>query len=101
MSHTHPSISSSTNFQLIFSDALKAYEKLTNKDLLSHPLAAQLDPCESPSSILAVLQEQLQEHDQSRTSAARPHKWLEPTVNVLYPFSEAIGEGVGLVRPMP
>ena len=100
MSHTHPAGSSSPNFQFIFNSALKAYEKQTKRDLLAHPLAAHLQVCQSPSAILAVLQQQVQELDQSRTSDERLTKWLEPTVNVLYTFSETIGEGVGLVRPM-
>ena len=100
MSHTHPASPSSTNFQLIFDNALKAYEKDTKNDILLHPLAAELQACRSPGSILAVLQQQVQELDQSRTSDERLTKWLEPTVNVLYAFSETIGEGVSLVSLM-
>ena len=100
MSHTHPTGPSSSNFQLIFNNALKAYEKQTNNDILLHPLAASLQACQSPSAILAVLQEQVQEFDQSRTSDERLTKWLEPTVNVLYAFSDTIGEGVSLVHCM-
>ncbi|KAF8497805.1 hypothetical protein F5888DRAFT_1634238 [Russula emetica] len=42
MSRTHPTSASSSNFQLtlIFDNALKAYQKRTKKDLLTHPLAA-------------------------------------------------------------
>jgi hypothetical protein len=94
MSHTHPASPSSTDFDLIFNIALKAYKGNTEKDLLSHPLALQLQACESPSSILAVLQERVQELEQSRTSAERLTKWLGPTVNVLYAFSETIREGL-------
>jgi hypothetical protein len=49
MSHYHPTASSSSNFQLIINNALKAYEKRTKEDLLAHPLAAQLQACNSPS----------------------------------------------------
>ena len=91
MSHTHSAGPSSPNFQLIFSNALRAYEKHTKNDLLSHPLTAQLQACQSPSSILAVLQQQAQELGQSRASNEKLTKWLEPTVNVLYAFSETIG----------
>ena len=97
MSHTHPTGPSSPNFQLIFNNALKAYEKQTNNDILFHPLVADLQACQSPNAILAVLQQQVQELDQSRTSDERLTKWLDPTVNVLYAFSETIGEGVSLV----
>jgi hypothetical protein len=93
MSHTHfPSTSS--NFRLIFDNALKAYEKRTKKDLLTHPLADRLESCDSASNILTVLQEQVQELNQSQR---RFSKWLEPTVNVLHAFSETLGEGVGSV----
>ena len=100
MAHTYSSSSSSPNFQLIFNNALKVYEKRTKKDLLAHPLAAQLQACESPSSILSILQQQAQDLDQSRNTDDRWTKWLDPTVNVLYAFSATLGEGVGLVRLM-
>ena len=100
MSHPHTAGPSSPNFQLVFDNALKAYEKHTKNDLLSHPLTAQLQACQSPSSILVVLQQKVQELGQSRISDERLTKWLDPTVNVLYAFSGTIGEGVGLVRLM-
>jgi len=86
------------NFQLIFNNALKAYEKQTKRDLLAHPLAPQLQKCDSPTSILAVLQSQVDDLDQSRQSNETLTKWLNPTVNVLLAFSATLGEGVGLVR---
>jgi hypothetical protein len=93
MSHTHPN-STSSNFQLILDSALKAYKRRTKNDLLKHPLADQLRACDSASSILIVLQKQVQELNESRRSNA---KWLHPTVNVIHTFSEALGEGVGSV----
>jgi hypothetical protein len=98
MSHTHIAASSSSNFQLIINDALKAYENRTKKDLLTHPLAAQLQSCESLSAILAILQQQVQGLDQPR-SDDRWTKWLDPTVNVLFSFSATVGAGVSLVNP--
>ena len=89
--------SSSSNFQLIVNNALKAYEKRTKKDLLAHPLASQLEACDSPGDILAVLQQQIQGLDQSRSRDERWTKWLNPTVNVLFAFSATLGSGVGLV----
>ena len=88
---------SSSNFQLIFNNALKAYEKRTKKDLLAHPLAAELQNCNSPTNILAVLHKQIQGLDQSMSSDDRWTKWLDPTVNVLYMLSKTLGEGVSLV----
>ncbi|KAN0127972.1 hypothetical protein V8E53_014226 [Lactarius tabidus] len=87
----------SSNFQTIFNAALKAYEKKTKKDLLAHPLAAQLKACNSPNDIHAVLQDKVNELDQSRSADERLSQWLNPTINVLYSFSATIGAGVGLV----
>ena len=97
MSHALPTVSSSSNFQLIINNALDNYKKRTKNDLLAHPLAAQLQSCNSPSAILAILQQQVQELDHSRSSDERWSKWLEPTVDVLYALSSSLGEGVGLV----
>jgi hypothetical protein len=93
MSHAHPT-SKSANFRQIFDDALKAYKKRTRNDLLTHPLADRLKSCDSASSILTVLQEQIQELNESQRSNT---KWLDPTVNVLHTFSETLGVGVGSV----
>jgi hypothetical protein len=97
MSHSHLTASSSSNFQLIIDNALKAYKKRTKTDLLAHPLASQLQACDSPAAILAVLQQQIQELDQSRSGDDRWSKWLGPTVNILYSLFETLGEGVSLV----
>ena len=97
MSHSHPNTSSSNNFQLIINNALKAYEKRTKQDLLAHPRASQLQTCNSPVAISAILQQQVQGLDQSRSSDDRLTKWLDPTISVLYTFSATLGEGVGLV----
>ncbi|KAI0287839.1 hypothetical protein BC826DRAFT_1042259 [Russula brevipes] len=87
----------STRFQAIFNDALEQYKKRTKNDLTSHPLAAQLQRCGSPSAVLAILQERGQELEQSQSNDERLTKWLGPTVNVLYAFSETLSEGLGLV----
>ena len=98
MSHTHPTAAaSSLNSQLIISNALKEYHKRTNNDLLLHPLAAQLQTCDSPAAILTILQQQVQGSSQSRSSDDRWTKWLDPTVNVLFAFSATVGAGVSLV----
>jgi hypothetical protein len=102
MSHPYPTASSSSssppsNFQLIINDALDTYKKRTKKDLCTHPLAAQLQTCESSSAILVVFQQQVQGLDQSRSADQRWTKWLDPTISVLYAFSDILGAGVSLV----
>ncbi|KAH9052800.1 hypothetical protein EDB87DRAFT_1581409 [Lactarius vividus] len=97
MSQTPSSTAASSRFQAIFDVALKSYQKQTKKDLIAHPLASQLQSCDSTSAIIAVLQDQVRQFDQTHRDDDRLTKWLIPTVNVLYAFSAAVSEGVGLV----
>ncbi|KAI9435339.1 hypothetical protein H4582DRAFT_2079897 [Lactarius indigo] len=87
MSQTHPTASSSSNFQAIFYTSIKEYEKKAKKDLLVHPLMAQTQTCNSPNDILAILRTQVQQFEQSTSADDKLTKWLIPTVNVLYAFS--------------
>ena len=98
MSHAQSTASSSSpNFQLIINNALDKYKKHTKRDLLAHPLAAQLQSCDSPSAILAILQQHVQGLDQPGSSDERWSRWLDPTINVLYALSSTLGTGAGLV----
>jgi hypothetical protein len=97
MSQTPSTTLASSRFQAIFHTALRSYEKQTKNDILSHPLASQLQSCDSASAILAVLQDQVQEFDESRSGDERMTKWLTPTVNVLCAFSAVVTGGVSLV----
>jgi DUF438 domain-containing protein len=97
MSQNHPIASSSSTFQSVFDAAMEAYEKKTKSKLLTHPLAVQLQSCDSPTAILSVLQDLIQQFDRRRRSDQRLSNWLTLTVNVLYAFSATLGQGVGLV----
>lgn len=97
MSQTSPTPSSASNLQAVFVASLKEYEKKTKKDLLTHPLMAQFQTCNSPTEILAVLRAQIQQFEKSTSGDDKLTKWLSPTINVLYAFSSALGTGVGLV----
>ena len=97
MSQTASTSTASSRFQVIFNDALKLYQKQTKKDLTTHPLASQLQPCNSTTAIIAILKDQVREFDQACTGDERLTKWLDPTVNVLCAFSAAVSGGVSLV----
>ena len=58
-------------FEGVFYAALKEYEKKTKKDLITHPLATQLQHCDSPSSILAFLDAQIQNFKESTNGNER------------------------------
>jgi hypothetical protein len=97
MSQTTSTSTSSSNFRTIFVAAVKAYEKKTKTDLHTHPLATQLQSCNSSSDILTVLHDKVNEFETSRSHNERLSSWLNPTINVLYAFSTTLGQGVGLV----
>ena len=85
------------SFKPIFEKALEDYKKKTGNDLTSHPLAAQIQGCDSPGAILTVLEGKANELNRSRSSDERLTKWLNPTVNILSALSGTLGQGAGLV----
>ena len=89
--------SSESPFEAIFRAALKSYRKQTKQDLLTHPLATQLQSCESTTAILVILQDQVREFEKNSDGDERLTKWLGPTVNVINAFSAAVSGGVSLV----
>jgi hypothetical protein len=97
MPQTTTTVEASARFRAIFQPALKSYQDQTKKDLLTHPLAFRLQSCNSTSAVLAILQDQLQDFDESCNGDERLTKWLGPTVNVLSAFSAAVSGGASLV----
>jgi hypothetical protein len=96
---TDPSTSTSQfNFASVFNTSLESYKRNTKNDLASHPLLPSLQSCESPEAVLTVLRDQVPAFNQSRNGDDGLTKWVTPTVNVLYSFSETVGQGVGLVN---
>jgi len=97
MSHPSPSLS----FNLLFEIALQNYEKQTGMKLVEHPLAKQLEICNSVGRITAILQETAQPLREFRGDSGKLMKSLQATVHVLYTVSTstALGEGIGLPFP--
>ena len=90
-------VKSSSRFQDIFQAALKSYQKQTKKNLIEHPLASQLQSCDSTVAIIAILQDQVWEFDKSHSGDERLMRWLSPTMNVISAFSATVSGGVSLV----
>jgi hypothetical protein len=99
MSNVPSPSTSRSNLDSIFNAALKTYKKKTGNDITSHPLATDLQSCDSPDAILAILRTQIPTPDQSQSHGGDETftKCLIPTVNILYTLSDTLGEGVGLV----
>jgi hypothetical protein len=96
MSQTQPNASSS-DVQSVLTAALEAYEETTNIKLLTHPLAAQIQSCDSPTATLSVLRDLMQQFDQRHRSDQGLTNWLNATMKVLYTFSATLGQGVSVV----
>jgi hypothetical protein len=98
MSHSHLTAAcTAASIQLVINNALKAYEKCTKIDLLTHPLVFELQACNSSAAILAVLHQQVEGLEQSRSSGDRRTTWLDSTVKVMYAFSATLEGRADLV----
>ena len=86
-----------SNFTRIFQGACDEYQRLTGHNLYTHPFSAEIQSCNSPESILNVLQQQAQTLNKCRKGNEKLLKFLNPIVNTLFVFSGTLGEGVGLV----
>ena len=88
---------STNNFTAIFNAALEEYQRSTGKRLDTHPFAAQLDTCKNPEAISNVLRTQTRVFSKFRDGDERLMAWLDPTIHILFTFSDTLGEGIGLV----
>jgi hypothetical protein len=89
----------STRFCELFDSALQAYEKKAGITLAEHPLAIQLQSCESVESITTVLQGQAQLFGDYR-GRDRVMRSLKSTVSMLIRLSATtcLAVDIGLVR---
>ncbi len=90
----------SSRLRVLFETALQDYERQTGIALAKHPLADQLQNCDSVESITAVLREQIQASNefQGRDKFLKP---LKSAVSILYKLSASadLGQAIGLVLP--
>ena len=87
-----------SSFQGLFDAALQDYQIQTGSSLVDHPLAKELDSCNSVDSVTAVLQEQAKIFREFRGDNGKLMKSLRYSVDILYTLSVTT-EGIGLVGP--
>ena len=87
-----------SSFQILFDAALHDYQNQTGNSLIDHPLANQLESCDSVDSITAILQEKAQIVRDFRGDDGKLIKSMKYSVNVLYTLSTNTA-GIGLVHP--
>ena len=98
MSASNPTAGPSTdNFTAIFNAALIEYQTIAGKPLDTHPFAAQLDTCQNPEAISNLLRTQAQAFNKFRRGDEKLMAWLDPTIHILFTFSDTLGEGINLV----
>jgi hypothetical protein len=92
-------LSSSTTLRALFDAALQDYNDKTGNVLSDHPIAKQLETCESVDSIISILQEQARSFREFRENDGRLMKALNSSVDVLCApsISSALNEAVGRV----
>jgi hypothetical protein len=92
--------SGSTHLQVLFEKALQDYEEKTGEALAKHPLAEQLQNCDSVESITNILHEQTLAFSRFRGK----DKVMKPLKNILSFLDKLssvanFGRDIGLVRP--
>ena len=90
-------LSPSSHLQVLFEAALRDYEKQTGTKLAEHPLARQLETCNSIESVTAVIQGQARDFGEFKGCESKVTKSLLRAVSILYPLSAALCEAVPLV----
>ena len=88
---------STSNFRLIL-DALDDYTKQTGIDLTKNPFAEILQNCNSPDSILQLLQDKAQAFKDYRDKHSKLIDGLRPVVQIVHTFSAIFAEVAAFVR---
>ena len=91
--------SESAHFQALFEPAFRAYEKMAGISLTQHPLAIQLQSCDSVEAITGLMQDQAQAFGHLQGSA-KIMKSLKTIVSILYQLSTtpSLADAFDLVR---
>jgi hypothetical protein len=84
---TTKSTPSDSSFDAILNAALTKYANETGHDLCNHPLALEIDVCDSADSILALFQKKAKEFDDFRNGDSKLMRWIQPTVINLHALS--------------
>lgn len=91
---------STDNFTAIFNAASTEYQRVTRKPLDTHPFATQLDQCHSREAVSELLRSQAKAFSKFREGDENLMKWLDPTVHILFTFSDTLGEGIALASSL-
>src|ERR1700679_3556759 len=88
---------STSNFQLIFNNALADYTRLTGNDLSKVSFTSPFKHSNSPEAILDLLQRKKNTFEEYQDGNQRLISCLGPTVRILHACSRVLGEAASLV----
>jgi hypothetical protein len=91
------------HFQPLFDSALRAYQEKTDITLAEHPLAVQLQSCDSAESIITILLQGEPQAFSNFQEKDRITKSIKTIVSVLTTLSAtaSLGDALSLVRQTP
>jgi hypothetical protein len=87
--------SSLSNFPSLFAESLVIYKGKTGTDLLTHPLFAKFNDCDSAEKVIAIFDVTCNAFGDFQKKKA--FKWIEPMVHVLMSVTGALGDGTAVV----
>jgi hypothetical protein len=92
--------SQSSHLRELFERALRDYEDQTGIALASHPLAQQIQSCNSVDSVLDILQQQAQAFTEFRRGDGRITKPLKSAMSAVHALSSstAVSDVMSMVR---
>jgi hypothetical protein len=90
--------SHASQFTTRFDSAVREYERQTGTSLSTHPLAAQLQRCDSIESLEGVFQGLVQDFTASRGSNGVVMKSLKGTLSGLHSAANTLEDSTGKVR---
>ncbi|KAF8257689.1 hypothetical protein EI94DRAFT_1260448 [Lactarius quietus] len=85
-----------SKFQLIL-DAVDKYAEQTGINLKDNPFAVKIKACDSPGTVLLLLQENLKAFKVYRDKNRKFIDCLSPVVKFVHTFSDFLGEAAGLI----
>ena len=85
-------------FTAVFKAAESEYQRITEKSLDTHPFAKKLRICDSPETVSNLFQNQADVFSKFCEGDKKLMALLDPTIHILFAFSDTLGEVIGSVR---
>ena len=85
-------------FTAVFKAAESEYQRITEKPLDTHPFAKKLRICDNPQAVSNLFRNQADVFSKFCEGDKKLMALLDPTIHILFAFSDTLGDVIGLVR---